>query len=257
MKVLILAGGRGTRLSEETVTKPKPMVEIGGRPIIWHIMQIYAAHGFSEFVVLLGYMGDQIKRYFTEYANLAGDMTVDLKSGLVERKAPNDVLGWRIHLIDTGLDTQTGGRVGRAANLVGDEPFMLTYGDGVANIDIPALLALHRASGRAATITAVHPPARFGEIIFQDDHVSGFSEKPQTSEGWINGGFMVMEPRVLARLNSDSSILEIDALEALAMVGELAAYRHRGFWQCMDTYRDKSLLETMWSQNKAPWKIWP
>jgi len=256
MKVVILAGGRGTRIAEETATKPKPMIEIGGRPIIWHIMKIYAAQGFNEFVVAVGYMGDLIKRYFAEHASLAGDLTVDLKSGLIERRSPDEVMDWRVHLVDTGLDTQTGGRVGRVSHLLGDEPFMLTYGDGVANVDLQALLAHHRREGRSATVAAVHPPARFGEIVFDGDRVSGFAEKPQIGEGWINGGFMVMEPIVLKLLQSDTAILEVDALEALAKTGELSAYRHNGFWQCMDTLRDKSHLDIMWNKNVAPWKIW-
>ena len=257
MKVVILAGGRGTRISEETATKPKPMIEIGGRPIIWHIMKIYAAQGFKEFVVALGYKGDLIKRYFAEHANLSGDLMVDLKSGAIKRRTLNDVVDWRIHLIDTGLDTQTGGRIGRVSHVLGGEPFMLTYGDGVSNIDLQALLAHHKREGRAATVTAVHPPARFGEILFNGNQVAGFAEKPQISEGWINGGFMVVEPNVLDLLRRDSAILEIDGLEVLAKQGDLNAYRHAGFWQCMDTARDKTHLEIMWNQNKAPWKIWP
>jgi glucose-1-phosphate cytidylyltransferase len=256
MKVAILAGGRGTRLAEETETTPKPMVEIGGRPILWHIMKIYGAQGFNEFVVLLGYKGDVIKRYFAEYASIAGDLSIDLKAGVVERRSSHDVADWRVHLVDTGLETSTGGRVGRAAHLLGHEPFMLTYGDGVADVDVKALLDFHRTQGCAATITAVHPPARFGEVQFAGDRVAGFAEKAQTSEGWINGGFMVCEPQLIGLLKSDSSILEIDALEALARAGDLAAYRHHGFWQCMDTLRDKIHLNIMWNAGNAPWKVW-
>jgi glucose-1-phosphate cytidylyltransferase len=257
MKVVILAGGRGTRLSEETETTPKPMVEIGGRPILWHIMKIYGAHGFKEFVVLLGYKGELIKRYFAEYASITGDLSIDLKAGTIERKLLSHELNdWRVHLVETGLETNTGGRVGRAAHLLGNEPFMLTYGDGVADVDLRALLDFHHSHGRAATITAVHPPARFGEVQFSGDRVTGFAEKAQTSEGWINGGFMVCESKIVALLTSDSSVLEIDGLEALAKVGELAAYRHPGFWQCMDTLRDKNHLNLIWNTGRAPWKLW-
>ena len=257
MKVVILAGGRGTRLAEETETRPKPMVEIGGRPILWHIMKIYAQHGFNEFVVLLGYKGDVIKRYFAEYANLAGDLSIDLKSGTIERKTSDDGTDWHIHLVDTGLETNTGGRVARVVQLLGDETFLLTYGDGVGDVDLTALLNFHRRQGCAATITAVHPPARFGEVLFSGDRVAGFAEKAQTSEGWINGGFMVCEPKVLKLLASDAAILEVDGLEQLARKGELSAYRHAGFWQCMDTLRDKIHLDLMWNAGKAPWKTWP
>jgi glucose-1-phosphate cytidylyltransferase len=257
MKVAILAGGRGTRLSEETVTTPKPMVEIGGRPILWHIMKIYAHQGFKEFVILLGYKGDVIKRFFAEYASIAGDLSIDLKTGAVVRRALEDGADWKVHLVDTGLETNTGGRVGRAAHLLGDAPFMITYGDGLADIDLDALLAHHRKHGVSATITAVHPPARFGEVRFKGDRVQGFAEKAQTSEGWINGGFMVCEPRIISRLKSDSAVLEIEGLEALAHADDLSAYRHAGFWQCMDTLRDKNQLNAMWDQNHAPWKIWP
>lgn len=254
MKVAILAGGRGTRLAEETETIPKPMVEIGGRPILWHIMRIFAAQGFNEFVVLLGYKGEAIKRYFADYANMAGDLSIDLKAGTIERRTSLELADWRVHLVDTGLETNTGGRVGRAAHLLGDAPFMLTYGDGVADIDLHALLGFHRDQGSVATITAVHPPARFGEVQFVGDRVAGFAEKIQTNEGWINGGFMVCEPKLVGLLKSDSSILEIDGLEALARTGELAAYRHFGFWQCMDTIRDKIYLNAMWNAGNAPWK---
>jgi glucose-1-phosphate cytidylyltransferase len=256
MKVAILAGGRGTRLSEETETTPKPMIEIGGRPILWHIMKIYAQQGFREFVVLLGYKGDVIKRFFAEYASIAGDLSIDLKTGTVSRSAADDGMDWKVHLVDTGLETNTGGRLGRARHLLGNAPFMVTYGDGLADIDLKALISHHRTHGAAATITAVHPPARFGEVLFSADRVAGFAEKAQTSEGWINGGFMVCEPRTLDLLAADSAILEIDGLEALARAGDLSAYRHAGFWQCMDTLRDKIHLNQMWNQHNAPWKIW-
>lgn len=256
MKVAILAGGRGTRLAEETETTPKPMVEIGGRPILWHIMNIYGAQGFKEFVVLLGYKGDVIKRYFAEYANIASDLSIDLRAGVIEKRNAHTLADWRVHLLDTGLETNTGGRVGRAAHLLNSETFMLTYGDGVADIDLNALLEFHRRQSCTATITAVHPPARFGEVQFAGDRVAGFAEKSQTREGWINGGFMVCEPELLPMLQSKSSILEIDGLELLARSGQLAAYRHPRFWQCMDTLRDKTQLNATWNSGKAPWKIW-
>jgi glucose-1-phosphate cytidylyltransferase len=256
MKVVILAGGRGTRLSEETETTPKPMVEIGRHPILWHIMKLYAEQGHKEFIVLLGYRGEVIKRYFAEYANIAGDLSIDLKTGSVHRRTQDDEADWKVHLVDTGLYTNTGGRVARARDLLDGETFMLTYGDGLANIDLNALLAHHRTHGATATITAVHPPARFGEVQFLGDRVAGFAEKVQTNEGWINGGFMVCEPKLLTHLQSDSSVLEIDGLEALARAYDLSAYRHRGFWQCMDTLRDKRHLNDMWDHQNAPWKIW-
>ena len=257
MKVAILAGGRGTRLSEETVTTPKPMIEIGHMPILWHIMKIYAHQGFKEFVILLGYKGDVIKRFFAEYASISGDLSIDLKTGTVVRRALDDGADWTVHLVDTGLETNTGGRVGRASHLLGDATFMITYGDGLADIDLGALLDHHSKHGAAATITAVHPPARFGEVRFRGDRVEGFAEKAQTSEGWINGGFMVCEPRILSQLKSDAAVLEVDGLEALARAGDLSAYRHAGFWQCMDTLRDKTQLNAMWDHDHAPWKIWP
>jgi glucose-1-phosphate cytidylyltransferase len=256
MKVVILAGGRGTRLAEETGTTPKPMVEIGDRPILWHIMKIYAQQGFREFVVLLGYKGEVIKRFFAEYASFSGDLSIDLKTGMVSRSACDDAMDWQVQLVDTGLETNTGGRLGRARHLLNDAPFMVTYGDGLADIDLGALLNHHKKYGAAATITAVHPPARFGEVLFSGDRVAGFAEKAQTSEGWINGGFMVCEPRVLDLLTQDSAVLEIDGLEALARARDLSAYRHDGFWQCMDTLRDKVHLNQMWNQRNAPWKIW-
>jgi glucose-1-phosphate cytidylyltransferase len=256
VKVVILAGGRGTRLSEETETTPKPMVEIGGRPILWHIMKIYGSHGFNEFVILLGYKGEMIKRYFAEHANIAGDLSIDLRTGTIERRSTTELSDWRVHLVETGLETSTGGRVARAAHLLGGETFMLTYGDGVADIDLPTLLAFHRRHGCATTITAVHPPARFGEVLFAGDRVTGFAEKAQTSEGWINGGFMVCEPRIVKLLAGDAAVLEIDGLETLARSGELAAYRHAGFWQCMDTLRDKNQLNLIWNTGHAPWKLW-
>jgi glucose-1-phosphate cytidylyltransferase len=255
MKVVILAGGLGTRLTEETETKPKPMVEIGGRPLVWHIMKYYAHHGFKEFFVALGYRGEIVKRFFVDYTSLSGNMTVDLSQGAVKTQ-DNDCEDWLVHLKNTGIETNTGGRVKRLEPLLTDGTFMLTYGDGVSNVDLKKLLEFHRRHGRIATMTAVRPPARFGGIVFSGDLVSEFVEKPQIGEGWINGGFMVFEPAFFDYVKDDNSSLEVDALERLAAEQQLAAYRHEGFWQCMDTLRDKRLLESLWQQGTAPWKVW-
>lgn len=256
MKVVILAGGYGTRLAEETTVVPKPMVEIGGRPILWHIMKIYAAQGFDEFVIALGYKGDVIKRYFVDFQTLDGSLTVDLATRSIMphgRPAGN----WKIHLIETGLDTLTGGRLLRLRDLLEAETFMLTYGDGVADIDLRGLVAFHRAHGRLASVTAVRPPARFGGLAFDDaGRVTKFIEKPQIGEGWINGGFMVLDPGVLGYVKADQSILESDALEGLAADDQLMAYRHEGFWHCMDTLRDRRQLEQLWESDRVPWKVW-
>jgi glucose-1-phosphate cytidylyltransferase len=252
MKVAILAGGVGSRLSEETQVKPKPMVEIGGRPILWHIMNYYAAFGYTEFAVALGYKGEYIKRYMIDYCQLNSNLTVDLKTGEVERRdAANPE--WRIDLVDTGMSTLTGGRIKRLAPYLGGETFMLTWGDGVADVDLDALLAFHRSHGKLATLTAVHPPARFGHLELSGDCVSEFSEKPQTREGWINGAFFVLEPGVMDYIEGDDTQWEREPLEQLAMDGQLMAYRHDGFWQCMDTLRDKVLLEQLWQSGQAPW----
>ena len=255
MKVVVLAGGLGTRLSEETELKPKPMVEIGGRPILWHILKHYAHHGFKEFVIALGYKGEILKQFFRDYQALSGDMTITLANGMAERHR-TECDDWVVHLIDTGLDTQTGGRVGRLRRWLGDEPFMLTYGDGVCDVNIAELLAFHRACGRIATVTAVRPPARFGGLIFEGSLVAEFTEKPQIGEGWINGGYMVFEPRVLDYITGDGISLEIDVLETLARERQLAAHKHEGFWQCMDTLRDKRQLEHLWREGSAPWRVW-
>lgn len=256
MKVVLLAGGLGTRLAEETEVKPKPMVEIGGRPILWHIMKHYAHHGLREFYVALGYRGEVIKRYFLDYYSLAGSMTIDFCSGQVlsrERECED----WTVHLEETGARTMTGGRLRRLEPALRDGgTFMLTYGDGVCDVDLRELMRFHRAHGRLATITAVRPPARFGGLVFDGDMVVNFTEKPQIGEGWINGGFMVLEPGVFDYLSGDHTVLEADALERLAEDGQLAAYKHERFWQCMDTLRDKRLLETLWETNEAPWKVW-
>ncbi len=255
MKVVILAGGLGTRLSEETEIKPKPMVEIGGRPILWHIMKHYAHYGFSEFFIALGYRGEIVKRFFMDYCALSGNMTIDLARGQVAMR-DNDCENWVVHLKNTGQETNTGGRIKRLEPFLKGDTFMVTYGDGVCDVDLGAVLKFHRAHGRVATVTAVRPPARFGGIIFDGELVSDFTEKPQIGEGWINGGFLVFEPAIFDYLDSDGSSLESDALERLAAERHLAAFRHENFWQCMDTLRDKRLLETLWHEHRAPWKVW-
>jgi glucose-1-phosphate cytidylyltransferase len=255
MKVVILAGGLGTRLTEETELKPKPMVEIGGRPILWHIMKHYAHHGFKEFFIALGYRGEIVKRFFLDYCSLSGSMTVDLSQGVVNNHE-NDCEDWLVHLINTGHETNTGGRVKRLEPWLAGDTFMLTYGDGVSNIDLSQLLEFHRAHKRIATVTAVRPPSRFGGLIFDGDLVTEFTEKPQIGEGWINGGFMVFEPEVFDYLKDDDSSLEADALENLAADKQLVAFRHEAFWQCMDTMREVRLLESLWRSANPPWKIW-
>lgn len=254
MKIVILAGGLGTRLSEETEIKPKPMIEIGGRPILWHIMKSYAHFGLKDFFIALGYRGEVIKRFFMDYPLLDGSMSIDFRSGHLDKQGASD--DWIVHLKDTGLQTNTGGRLKRLEEPLSDGTFMLTYGDGVCNIDFNDLLKFHRSHGHVATVTAVRPPARFGGLIFDGDMVAEFTEKPQVGEGWINGGFFVCEPGIFKYLDGDDSSLEVDALERLATDRQLAAYRHEGFWQCMDTLRDKRLLETLWQGNQAPWKVW-
>ena len=255
MKVAILAGGLGTRLSEETTVKPKPMVEIGGRPILWHIMKIYAAYGFKEFVVALGYRGDLIKDYFINYHYRSHNLTVQLKNGEISVHE-GDGEDWTVHLLDTGADTNTGGRVKRITEFIGNEPFMLTYGDGVSNINIPKLIEFHRAQKRLATLTAVRPPARFGQMILDDGKVMEFKEKPQIGEGWINGGFFVLQPEVVNYIDGDQTAWEFESLEKIAADGQLAAYQHEDFWQSMDTLRDVNLLEKLWREGNAPWKLW-
>lgn len=256
MRVVILAGGLGTRLSEETTMRPKPMVEVGGQPILWHIMKYYAHYGFTEFVCALGYKGELIKRHFLDYHLMSSSgFTVDLSSGEIQRHAKESD-DWLVHLVDTGLQTLTGGRVKRLQSWLQNETFMLTYGDGVSDVDLRALLGFHRSHGRIATVTAVRPPARFGGLSFDGDLVTEFKEKPQIGEGWINGGFMVFEPAVFDYLAGDDGHLEVEALERLAADGQLAAYRHESFWQCMDTLRDVRLLENLWQTGQAPWSVW-
>lgn len=254
MKTVILCGGQGTRLREETEIRPKPMVEIGGHPILWHIMQSYASFGFTEFVLALGYKGEEIKRYFLDYYHLHSNLTISLGEGEVTAH-DGERDEWTVHLVETGLTTQTGGRLKRLASWLGRETFLLTYGDGVSDVNPHDVLRFHRAQGRLATVTAVRPPARFGGLTFRGDLVSEFSEKPQVGEGWINGGFLVMEPEVLDYIEGDETLLEREPLERLAKEGQLAAYRHTGFWQCMDTMRDVRLLESLWASGKAPWRM--
>lgn len=256
MKVAILAGGVGSRLAEETVVKPKPMVEIGQKPILWHIMNIYAFHGYRDFVIALGYKGQYIKKYFVDYCNLASSLTVDFRRGKVASLGQSEIPDWRIELIDTGISTNTGGRIKRLKPFVGNETFMLTWGDGVADIDINALLEFHRSHGKLATVTAVRPIARFGHIELDGDQVVEFSEKPQTREGWINGAFFVLEPEVFDYIEGDDTQWDYEPMVNLARDGQLMAYRHSAFWQCMDTLRDKKLLEDLWTSGNAPWKVW-
>ncbi|MEP7288548.1 MAG: glucose-1-phosphate cytidylyltransferase [Chloroflexota bacterium] len=256
MKVVILAGGFGTRLAEETEVKPKPMVEIGERPILWHIMKHYAHYGFKEFYIALGYKGDMIKRYFLDYHRLNGSLTINLAKGEIEVQDKEYNEDWVIHLMNTGLRTNTGGRVKRLEPFLKDEPFLLTYGDGVSDVDLHALLRFHKAQGCLATITAVRPPARFGGLVLNEDRIMEFTEKPQIGEGWINGGYMVLEPAIFEQIAGDMISLEIDLLERLAAEGQLAAYRHETFWQCMDTVRDMKLLESLWQRGNPPWKLW-
>jgi glucose-1-phosphate cytidylyltransferase len=255
IKVAILAGGVGSRLSEETQLKPKPMVEIGGRPILWHIMKHYSHHGFNEFVIALGYKGEQIKKYFVDYGALESNLTIKLGSGTVMRHH-NGHPDWSLELIDTGVATLTGGRIKRLAPYIGKDTFMLTWGDGVSNVDLHRLLEFHRSHGKLATVTAVRPPARFGHMTFDGERVITFSEKPQAAEGWINGAFFVLEPEVFDFIEGDETQWEREPMERLAREGQLMAYRHTDFWQCMDTLRDKVLLESLWQNGGARWKTW-
>lgn len=255
MKVAILAGGKGTRISEETVIRPKPMVNIGDRPILWHIMMHYSHYGFNEFVIALGHKGEYIKRWVKDFCSLSSNMTVHVPTGNVtlhEGKVPD----WTINLVDTGLETQTGGRIKRLAPWIGEETFMLTWGDGVSDVDLKALLKFHRSHGKLATLTAVRPPARYGHLEFDGNVIVDFSEKPQTAEGWINGAFFVLEPQVFDYIEDDSTSWEREPLEGLARDRQLMAYRHDSFWQCMDTLREKHLLESIWQSGNCPWKTW-
>ena len=255
MKVAILAGGLGSRISEETEVKPKPMVQIGDRPILWHIMKYYAHFDFNEFVVALGYMGDYIKRYMIDYAPLSSNLTVRTKTGAV-KVHDGEKEDWTVELVDTGQSTATGGRIKRLAPYMENETFMLTWGDGLSTVDLHKLLEFHRSHGRLATVTAARPPARFGALELNGDEVVEFSEKPQIGEGWINGAFFVLEPGVFDYISGDDTQWEKEPLEALARDKQLMAYRHYDYWQCMDTLRDKKLLESLWQKGQAPWKVW-
>ena len=257
MKAVILAGGRGTRISEETHLRPKPMVEIGGQPILWHIMKIYAAHGVTDFIVCLGYQGYVIKEYFANYLLHSDDVAFDLATGRIEYMGAKTREPWRVTLIDTGITTETGGRVKRLKPLLEkEEAFCLTYGDGLGNVDITKLLAFHRNHKKLATMTVVHPPGRFGVVDLQGDRAVTFQEKPNVETGFINGGFFVLSPRVLDLIEGDRTVWEREPLEHLAKHGELVAFRHDGFWQPMDTLREKEQLEAAWASGSAPWKIW-
>jgi glucose-1-phosphate cytidylyltransferase len=255
MKVAILAGGKGSRLTEETQIRPKPMVEIGGKPILWHIMKIYAHFGFSEFIIALGYKGEYIKRYFVDLCHISRDLTVRCGSGEIEVHG-GDCVDWTVELIDTGVETMTGGRTTRGAPYRGQETFRRTGGDGVSDVDIYGLLAFHRSHGRLATMTTVRPVARYGHVTLDGSRISEFCEKPQTGEGWINGGFFVLEPGVLDYIEGDQMPWESTPLERLARDGQLMAYKHTGFWQCMDTLREKYILEDLWKSGRAPWNVW-
>lgn len=255
MKVAILAGGAGTRLAEETEVKPKPMVEIGGRPILWHIMKHYAHFNLTEFVIALGYKGEYIKRWMKDFSALEGDMTVNTKTGEVKLHE-QDRSEWTVDLVETGPNTMTGGRIKRLKPWLGDGTFMLTWGDGVSDVDLHDLLAFHRAHGKLATLTAVRPPARYGHLEFQGDGVTSFTEKPQTAEGWINGAFFVLEPGVFDYIDGDETMWEQEPLTNLARAGQLMAYKHESFWQCMDTLREKHILQKLWDSGNPPWKLW-
>lgn len=257
MKVVILAGGFGTRISEESHLKPKPMIEIGEKPILWHIMKSYSHYGFNEFIVCLGYKAYVIKEFFAEYYLHNSDITFDFCNGNGMTIHNNFAEPWKVTLIDTGLNTMTGGRIKRVRKYIGDEPFMLTYGDGVSDVDYHKLMEFHLNHGKNATLTAIQPGGRFGLLELEHNHfVQRFSEKSKEDGGWINGGFMVLNPAVFDLLEDDTTVFEKKPLETLAATGQLCAYKHDGFWQCMDTQRDKQLLEQLWADGKAPWKVW-
>ena len=255
MKVIILAGGFGTRLSEITVKIPKPMLTIGDKPILWHIMKYYAYYGHEDFIVALGYKSEIIKDYFLNYRTLNSDFTINLASGVVTPLLLDEV-NWNVTLVNTGYNTMTGGRVKRLKKFVGNETFLLTYGDGVADIDLNELIRFHKNHGKLVTITAVRPGARFGELELEDSLVTSFMEKPQLKQGWINGGYFVIEPRFFDFISGDSDMLERNPLEKAAQAGELMAYKHDGFWKCMDTLRDKTILNDQWDKKQSPWKVW-
>ena len=252
MKVIILAGGYGTRLGEYTYKIPKPMVEIGGKPIIWHLMNHYSKFGHKDFYLALGYKAEVIKNYFLKYSTLNSDFSIDIRTGDIKLYG-SEIEDWKITNIDTGLNTMTGGRVKRLKKFIANETFMLSYGDGLSNIDINKLIEFHRSHGKLVTVSAVHPSARFGELILDNNEVKSFQEKPQTNTGWINGGFFVIEPEFFDFIDSDSTVLEKEPLEKASREGQLMAYKHEGFWQCMDTKRDKDFLENIWNSGDAQW----
>ncbi|SMF67554.1 glucose-1-phosphate cytidylyltransferase [Paenibacillus uliginis N3/975] len=257
MKVVILAGGYGTRISEESHLKPKPMIEIGHRPILWHILKIYSSYGFNDFIICLGYKGFVIKEYFANYFLHESDVTFDFRNGNQNITHNHSAEPWKVTLVNTGIDTMTGGRIKRIQPYISNEPFFLTYGDGVSNVDIHKLLDFHKMNGRLATVTSTQPEGRFG-ILDIDDHsqVRGFQEKPKGDHSWINGGFFVLQPEIFNYIEGDHTVFEKEPLEQLAKDGELTAYKHNGFWHPMDTLRDKNYLESLWANNKAPWKVW-
>ena len=255
MKAVILAGGLGTRLAEETSLRPKPMVEVGGKPILWHIMKIYSTHGVNEFIICLGYKGYLIKEYFANYFLHTSDITLDMKNNSMEVHQNNSE-PWKVTLVDTGAETMTGGRLKRVRQFLGEDPFCFTYGDGVSDVDISALISFHHEQGRLATLTAVQPPGRFGALDMDSHKVCGFQEKPQGDGGWINGGFFILSPKVIDYIDGDATVWERAPMEALARSGQMSAYLHHGFWQPMDTLRDKIQLEELWQSGRAPWKVW-
>lgn len=256
MKAVILAGGFGTRLTEETTIRPKPMVEIGGKPILWHIMNIYGAHGIDEFIIAVGYKAEVIKEYFLNFYAINNNITVDLSTGNTIIHSNGNQPKWKIHIVDTGLNTQTGGRLKRLGNWLEEEDFMFTYGDGVADVNIDALLKFHKSHGKLATITTVRSPERFGRIVFNGDQITKFHEKPEAAEGWINGGFFILSPKVIKYIENDDTVWERNPIEELAHDKQVMGYRHYGFWSCMDTLKEKNYLEDLWNSGKAPWKIW-
>ena len=255
MKVVILAGGLGTRLAEETDSRPKPMVEIGGKPILWHIMKIYSAHGLNEFIICCGYKGFMIKEYFAHYFLHMSDVTFDMQSNCMEVHEKH-VEPWKVTLVNTGLNTQTGGRLKRIKEYLDDEDFCFTYGDGVSDVNVTKLIDFHKSHGGLATLTAVMQPGRFGAIHLEKNKVMSFKEKPRGDGGWINGGFYVLSPKVIDYIETDHTIWEKEPLESLAKEGKMSAFLHAGFWQCMDTIRDKTILEDLWASGNAPWKMW-
>ncbi len=256
MKLVILAGGYGTRLAERTDLVPKPMVEIGGKPMLWHIMKVFSHQGFTNFIVALGYKGESIKEFFLNYKSFQSDLTINLESGKVDLHSNDDVDDWTVTLVDTGADVMTGGRIRRLRPFIGDDTFMMTYGDGIADIELGRLVDFHKRQGTKATLTAVHPKAHYGELDLDGGLVTHFMEKPIFRQSWINGGFMVLEPSVIDLIDGDDTVFEREPLEKLSQSGQLSAYKHPGFWQCMDTLRDVRYLNSLWDSGTAPWRIW-